>query len=395
MIVMAARPSLPAALEEAFVAVDQPIEHAVGMPNEVYTSPDFFALEREVLFAPGWTCVGFASDLPEPGDARPVNLLGVPLFAMRDAAGAINLFHNVCSHRGHPLVESPRRIGTRLQCPYHAWSYDFDGRLRATPSIGGPHVNEVAGFDKRDHGLKRVRSATWLDLVFVNLSGNAPPLEDTLAPVTERWRDYDLTAFASAPRGEIIEFDVKTNWKLAIENYLEAYHLPWVHPELNRYSRLEDHYIIVEDGYAGQGSTVYDPTRVDGPALPRLSGLSEYRARHSEYLALYPSLMLGVHADHFFAVVLEATEPGRVRERIAIYYVGDAATADAFAPTRASVVTGWRSIFAEDIDVVEALQRGRNSPAFDGGHFSPVFDTPTHHFHRWVTRRFAAHEITE
>lgn len=387
---MATQSFSPSVLEEAFVAVDQPIEQAVGLPNEVYTSPDFFAREREVLFAPDWACVGFASDLPGPGDARPVNALGVPLFAVRDAASTINLFHNVCSHRGHPLVDSPCQNGTRIQCPYHAWSYDFDGRLRNTPSIGGPGMNEVTGFDKCDHGLKRVRSETWLDLIFVNLSGDAPPLEDTLAPVTKRWRDYDLAAFASAPRDEVIEFDVKANWKLAIENYVEAYHLPWVHPELNRYSRLEDHYIIVEDGYGGQGSTVYDPTQVDGPALPRLPGLPENRARHAEYLALFPSLMLGVHADHFYAVVLEAAEPGRVRERMAIYYVGDAATAEEFAPTRASVAAGWRSIFAEDLGVLEALQRGRLSPAFGGGHFSPVLDTPTHHFHRWVASRFAA-----
>ena len=279
MIAMPAGLPLRTTLEQAFAAVDQPIEHAVGLPNEVYTSPDFFARERETVFAPGWACVGFASDMPEPGDTRPINLLGVPLFAVRGAAGAINLFHNVCSHRGHPLVESPRRIGTRLQCPYHAWSYDLDGRLRTTPSIGGPGVNEVAGFNKGRHGLKPVRSATWLDLIFVNLSGDAAPLADCLAPITERWRDYDLTAFASAPRAEIITFDVNANWKLAIENYLEAYHLPWVHPELNSYSRLEDHYIILEDGYAGQGSHIYEPTRVDGPALPRLPGLPRNRVR--------------------------------------------------------------------------------------------------------------------
>ncbi len=95
-----------------------------------------------------------------------------------------------------------------------------------------------------------------------------------------------------------------------------------MHPGLNRYSRLEDHYTVLEDGYAGQGSTVYDPTRADGQALPRLPGLPglpESRARHTEYLALYPSLMPGVHADHCHAVVLEAMEPGRSRERMAIY----------------------------------------------------------------------------
>ena len=102
--------------------------------------------------------------------------------------------------------------------------------------------------------------------------------------------------------------------------------------------------------------------------------------------------MLGVHTDHFYAVLLEAAEPERVRERMAIYYVGDAATADDFTATRASVAAGWRSIFAEDLGVVEAVQRGRHFPAFDGGHFSPVLDTPTHHFHRWVARRFEPRE---
>ncbi len=373
-------------LEPAFARVDRPIHEANGLPNEAYTSEDYARDERDGLLARTWMCVGVGHQVPKPGDLRPVTILGLPLLLLRDRAGEIRVFHNVCSHRGVELVAGPCSVKRRICCPYHSWTYDLDGSLVATPSIGGPGKNDCPGFDRARHGLKPVRTAVWADVVFVNLSGDAAPFGDYIAPVAERWRDFDLSLLRHGGPDSSLAFDIACNWKLAVENYCEAYHLPWVHPGLNSYSRLEDHYDIAEAGlYAGQGSLVYAPRLSDdGAAFPRFPNLPDKWLKGAEYIALFPNVLLGIHADHFYAVYLEPVSAGRTREHFEIYYVGDEPLGDGYAALRNANSRGWRSIFNEDQDIVERLQLGRASPAFEGGVFSPVMDGPTHCFHRWV-----------
>ena len=141
-------------------AVDRPIAEATGLPNRAYSSPDFFRLELDRIFAPSWACLGHAADIPRPGDLRPVQLLGVPLLMARAAGGTVRVFHNVCSHRGNELVWQPCRVRGAIRCPYHAWTYDLEGRLTGTPNIGGLGQHEVDGFDRTAHGLRVVRLDT-------------------------------------------------------------------------------------------------------------------------------------------------------------------------------------------------------------------------------------------
>ena len=110
---------------------------ASGLPNDVYTNDEFFAHERDTLFAGTWTCVGRGSDAPNPGDVCPVNLMGLPLVMVRGNDGQLRVFHNVCSHRGNRLVAEPCRVTGVIRCPYHSWTYELDGKLRGTPHIGG------------------------------------------------------------------------------------------------------------------------------------------------------------------------------------------------------------------------------------------------------------------
>ena len=152
---------------------------ATGLPNLAYTSPAFFDQERRKLFAETWTCLGQACTVPAPGDVVPVNLLGVPLIMVRDAAAEIRVFHNVCSHRGNELVWEACSVRKYISCPYHGWTYDLEGNLRRTPHIGGTGKHETEGFTPDAHGLRPVRAAVWLDLVFVNLSETAPPVRGT------------------------------------------------------------------------------------------------------------------------------------------------------------------------------------------------------------------------
>ncbi len=369
-------------------AVDRPIEQARGLPNWLYTTAAGWSLERERLFAPTWACVGFGKDVPAPGDVRPVDLMGLPLILLRDHAGEIRVFHNVCSHRGLELVTEPCRVKHHLRCPYHSWTYGLDGSLAKTPMIGGPGRNDCPGFDRSRHGLKPVRSAVWFDVVFVNLSGTAPAFEDHVAPLAQRWSAFEGVPLRHGGSESSIFFDLACNWKLAVENYCEAYHLPWVHPGLNSYSRIEDHYDIAEPGFAGQGSTAYRQRLGDGSlVLPAAPELPPAWQEGAEYVALFPNVLLGLHRDHFYAVRIDPAAPDRCREHFEIYYFADAPSGPAYAGLRAENYAGWREIFAEDQEVVERMQRGRASPAYQGGAFSPAMDGPTHCFHRWVARQ--------
>ena len=377
------------AQREALQQVLNPIEQASGLPNEAYTSERFAALERDRVLGRGWTCIGVARWVPEPGDLRPVNLLGLPLLLLRDREGAVKVFHNVCSHRGVELVPEACRSKGLIRCRYHSWSYDLDGALRATPFIGGPGTQDCAGFDRAQHGLKRVRSAVWCDAVFVDLSGEAEDFEDYVAPLAERWQDFDGARLRHGGADSAFTIELDCNWKLAVENFCEAYHLPWVHPGLNQYSRLEDHYNVAVEGHmAGQGTTTYRPTLSDdGRTFPGLPDLPEAWQGAAEYLALFPNVMFGVHADHMFCVVLEPLGPDRTREHFEIYYFDEAALGDEMADLRAANTHQWRGVFEEDRGVVEGMQAGRASPAFQGGVFSPAMDGPTHCFHQWMARR--------
>ena len=372
--------------------VDRPIAEAKGLPNEIYLSEDLAGFERDRLLARTWTCIGVGAQVPNPGDVRPVKLLGLPLLLLRDLAGEIRVFHNVCSHRGAELVSGSCNVKRRLCCPYHSWTYDLQGNLCATPSIGGPGKNACDGFDKAKHGLRPVRTAVWFDTVFVNLSGDAPEFADHVAPLAERWKEFDSSLLRHGGSDSSLYFEVGCNWKLAVENYCEAYHLPWVHPGLNSYSRLEDHYDIEHDGrFSGQGTLVYSPRLTeDGSELPRFPGLSDHWTKGAEYVALYPNVLFGIHADHFYAVYLEPVSANLTREYFEIYYVGDEALGDDYAELRQANSRGWRAIFNEDQDIVERMQRGRASPAFEGGVFSPAMDGPTHCFHKWAARGYAA-----
>ena len=373
--------------------INLPTLDAAGLPNEAYTSESFLALERDRLFAATWTCIGHACTVPAPGDARPVNFLGQPMFMVRDRDGQVRVFHNVCSHRGNQLVREPCRFAARIRCPYHAWTYGLDGTLHGTPHVGGPGRHENEGFERRVHGLKAIRTARWLDMVFVNLSGDAPPFERHIGRLAERV--YALATPAqyermrpAATHGSF-HLDFNGNWKLVVENNLESYHLPFVHPELNARSRLEDHYHFYGgDLFAGQGSNLYRPSAGNSAAtFERFEG---WPKRTSEYPTLFPNVFVGVHCDHVWSAVLFPLSPALTREYWQVYYVGETAKDPDHDQARETTLEGWRDIFLEDMGVVEGMQRGRGSPAFRGGVFSGVMDEPTHHFHKWVANRLAA-----
>jgi len=381
--------------QQGLERVLKPITEARGLPNELYTLPEAFAEERDQIFSKTWTCIGFQSDVANSGDARPLSLAGMPLLMLRQRTGEISVFHNVCRHRGFRLVQEPCNLRGSIVCPYHSWTYNLAGELKGTPSIGGSGVNELDNFNRAEFGLYPVRSHVWMNMVFVDMSGTAPEFLDYIQPLLQRWLpfwgDDGVQAFQKPVSDSGFELELNTNWKFAVENYCESYHLPWIHPGLNSYSRLEDHYHIMHgDLFAGQGSNVYAFCEQAGIELPSLPAWPQDKSGVAEYIALYPNVLLGLQKDHAYGIVIEALSATTTRERIEIWYTGDAIDGEQYAAARETVRDGWKDVFVEDIIAVEGLQQGRNSPAYDGGKFSSVMDNPTHHFHQWVARRMAA-----
>ena len=366
----------------------QSVNRANGLPNAHYTDPTVFEEEkRSVLFA-NWSGIGFGKDIPEPGDAKPVDFLGMPLLLVRDRDGQIGVFQNTCRHRGMILVSEPKKIGGAIRCPYHSWCYGLDGALRATPHVGGPGQNQHADIDMDALGLWRIRSHVWRDVIFVNVDGAAPAFEEVHGGLMDRWAEFDQPLH----HGTSLTLDLATNWKLAVENFCESYHLPWVHPGLNSYSRLEDHYNIEAPGqFSGQGTLVYRQLSNDaGQRFPDFAGLSAAWDEGAEYIAVYPNVLLGVQRDHCFAIVLEPRATDHTVEHIELYYAKSAAETPELAELRAENAALWKTVFEEDVFVVEGMQKGRHGAYFDGGRFSPVMDGPTHNFHHWIATQVEA-----
>ncbi len=368
-------------------AVKQPVATANGLPNAHYTDPQVFELECDRLLKQKWAGLDVAASVPEVGDAKPITFLGVPLLIVRGRDDTVRVFQNICRHRGMVLVDAPRKIEGAIRCPYHSWCYGTDGRLVATPHVGGPGQNTHEAIDRSTLGLIEVRSHIWNGVIFVNISGDAAPFEEEFAELLERWREFEVPVYHGG-QDSIIRFDLKSNWKLVIENYCESYHLPWVHPGLNSYSRLEDHYHIEEPGkFSGQGTYVYRQIEdEDGSKFPDFPDLSEKWDTAGEYITFLPNVMVGVQRDHMFAIILKPESVDRTIETAHLFYASPQ-TSDSLRAKNAEL---WYVVFEEDIMAVEGMQIGRNAPGFDGGRFSPAMDGPTHLFHTWVAETFDA-----
>jgi len=376
---------------EKLANVDREIELANGLPNECYTSEQYLSYERNTVFSDKWTAIGVGSSIPNPGDAKPYNLLGIPLLIVRNKDLKISVFHNVCSHRGYKLLDKPCTLKNVIRCPYHSWSYDFKGNLIATPHIGGLNIHNSDKFQKEKSNLKEVRSKIWMDIIFININSNEIEFDDYIKPLEQRWSKFinkeDQDLLIHSKDYGYFNLEVNSNWKFAIENYCESYHLPTIHPELNKVSNINDHYHIegLPNRFAGQGSKKYKQLVKDNKKFNTFKNWNKDFLERSEYIALFPNVMIGLHIDHFYVFWLEPLTVNKTREHMQMYYIGEeSANGEQYKDLRKENSRFWKEVMLEDISAIEGMQEGRNSPVYNGGNFSPVMDSPTHQFHKWV-----------
>ena len=372
--------------------VNKPIEAANGLPNECYISKDYLRYERDKIFFNKWTVIGVGSSIPKSGDVITYNLLGIPLIILRDKKMNIRVFHNVCSHRGYKLLEKPCNLKNVIRCPYHSWSYDFEGNLVATPHIGGLNIHNSKKFEKKNSDLKSIKTKVWMDIIFVNINSNEIEFDEYIKPLEQRWSKFinknDQKLIVHSNDYGNFNLEVKCNWKFAIENYCESYHLPTIHPELNKVSNINDHYHIqgLPNRFAGQGSKKYDQPIRGNKKFDTFQNWDKDWLKNSEYVALFPNVMIGLHIDHFYVFWLEPISTNKTIEHMEMYYVGEkSANGEELKDLRKDNLRFWKDVMLEDISAIEGMQEGRNSPVYDGGNFSPIMDQPTHQFHKWVS----------
>ena len=367
-------PSLDSILgAEALAAFEAPGPVARGLPAAAYTSEAFFALENERLFARSWVFAGFAHELARPGDVVPVTVAGRPVLLVRDGEHAVRAFHNVCRHRCLKLVEKPGNVGPAIQCPYHSWTYRLDGALHIAPYFGGTSPRAVPdGFDRAAHGLVPVRVAVWHDWVFVNLSGDAPAIEDFVAPLQKHLEGFDLSRMKHVITVDLGE--IAANWKLLMENFIEPYHVPFVHAATTE-QPLADHYTVNEPGCLGCAVDVSAEARRD-----------DTLSADSRYLTLFPNFVLGLYLPDQVGVHLDVPlAPSRTGQRRAIYSLGPEPVSAEEAEALARL---WRDVHEEDQAICEGLQRGRASAiADDGGVLSPHWENAVRSFQERVLSR--------
>lgn len=352
-----------------------PFGQAVAMPKSVYTSPEFAALEQRHIFARDWLCAGRADALRAPGDYLTMDISGEPILVLRDQDGIVRAMSNVCRHRMSTLLEG-RGTTRTIVCPYHAWTYNLDGTLRAAPAM-----TRNDGFCKDRIALPPVRCEVWLGWIMVTLNPDAPPVADRLVGVSDLIGPFQMEAYVESFREE---FRWATNWKVLAENFMESYHLPVCHAgtigghvDLLKMSCPEGlpafnfHSIVKNDAL---------DLALAHPANMRLQG---DQRRTTWLLSVYPSLMITLSPGYFWYLSLTPDGPGHVHVvfggGLAPDYAADPASADHFARLKALL----DKVNAEDKGCVERVYRGLCAGLADPGPLSHL-ERPNYDFARYI-----------
>ena len=341
-------------------------EGARTLPAAYYTDAAYFRREMERLFARMWVYAGRVEEVEKPGQFVLREVLGDSIILTSNAAGQVNAFHNVCRHRGTRLcTEHAGTFAGSIQCPYHAWTYDLNGRL-----IGAPHMDEVPHFRKSDFPLHSVHADVWDGHVFINLSPTPVPLREQLAGLPEKFIPWKMEELRLGHR---IVYDLKANWKLIIQNYNECLHCPNLHPALNKLS----HYLSGENEplqatYMGGRMDLrpgVDTLTMDGKCSRSfLPGLSGEDVRRVYYYAIFPNMLLSLHPDYMLVHTLWPLGPDRTINVCEWHFHPRELARPGFDPKDA--VEFWDMTNRQDWLVCELSQAGISSRAYTPGPYS-------------------------
>ncbi|MFO1037738.1 MAG: Rieske 2Fe-2S domain-containing protein [Geminicoccaceae bacterium] len=367
-----------AALRALASCAAEPFERAHAMPPAAYTDPGVLALEQERIFAREWICVGRASTLAEPGAYVTLEVAGQPVAVIRQPDGTIRAFSNVCLHRMSTLLEGSGRTAA-IVCPYHAWTYNLDGTLRAAP-----HMDRSDGFDRTACRLPELRCEHWQGWVYVTLDRDIAPVAERLAPLTEMVAPYHMENYVETFREEHV-WD--TNWKILAENFMESYHLPMLHRgTIGPYSKIEEmdcppglptfnYHWIIKDATLPIGNAHLDNRHLEGQ-WRKTTGL----------FAIYPSHMITLTPGYFWYLVLQPRGVGKVH----MLFGGGLAPEFLADPQGPGYMAQLKALLdrvnIEDRTGVEAVFKGLNAPLARAGRLSWL-ERPNYDFARYLAER--------
>lgn len=365
---------------EDLEALYRPTGEAHGLPASVY-SEAFFKLDNEVLFPSTWAAVAVTADLPDPGDAYPVMLGDWPLLLVRNGAGRINGFLNICRHRRMRVVIEPCKQRRKLSCPWHCWTYDLDGRLVATPNLGGIGIGEVPEINRDELGLKPVRVALWHDFIFVNIDGKAPAFDIHRQPIDALLADYDLGSLKYGGRSEIF---YEGNWKLAIEGTLEDYHLSYLHPQFPVDSGPPEFHEAVHRGRCYVGHRERRLTLGDDGLPTTLREGAE--GKYGFIVDLFPTGVLRAALGHVNYLLFVPDGPYRTRVASHFYFNEAVVNDPVYAGHIQEVKDSWEELLPQDADCMRYVSENFKvaDQALIQPHFSPYWDIPVHIFQKMV-----------
>ncbi|HVS64501.1 MAG TPA: aromatic ring-hydroxylating dioxygenase subunit alpha [Thermoanaerobaculia bacterium] len=341
---------------------------ARALDREYYVSGEIFRRERERIFLESWLYAGHVSEIAEPGAYLLFELDDESVVVLRDRKGDLQAFANVCRHRGSRLcAEASGKLGDRIRCPYHSWSYRLDGRLATAPNM-----DEVAGFDASEHGLIPVPMTIWQGLVFLSLAPAPPPLTDRLVELETRVEPWRLAELEVTERRV---YEVDANWKLFFQNYSECYHCPTAHPLLNRLSPYRN-----SSSELSEGAVLGGPMRMarsggsmtitgERCAMP-IPGVEGEDLDLVYYYTLFPNLFLSLAPDYVLLHRVEALDVRRTRIVCDWLFHPNARAEGAFDPTPA--VEFWDLTNRQDWELCANAQRGVASRAYRAGPYSEM-----------------------
>ncbi|MDX6326086.1 MAG: glycine betaine catabolism, partial [Nocardioidaceae bacterium] len=343
------------------------------LPKAAYLDPDVFSWEQANVFA-GWICLGRASEIPTNGSMKAFAGADAGILVTRDKVVVLHGFENACRHRGHELLHCGGSAEARaIICPYHAWTYDFDGSLR-----GAPGFKDVEGFDRSGLGLNAVPVREWHGWVFADPSGDDSDFVAHIGELEAIIAPYDAASLQTA---ETHQYEVAANWKVIIENYQECYHCSMIHPELCRVSPPESGENLEREGdwvggwmeLRSSAATMSLDGHSGGVAMARLD---EEEQRTVMYIAVMPNLLISLHPDYVMTHLLTPLSPERTSITCSWAFPPQAMDREGFDPAYA--VDFWDLTNRQDWSACESVQRGMHARRYQPGPLAPAEDGVYH-----------------
>jgi Rieske 2Fe-2S family protein len=367
-------------------SVRRPYRAASLLPGRAYHDERFLDFERREFFRRDWVMVGRAEEVPEAGSYKLTEIDGEPIVIVRGRDDVVRAFYNVCRHRGTAVVEEPRGKVVRFQCPYHAWIYDFEGRL-----VRAKHTDDLDDFSTEAYGLRPVRLERWQGFLFVSLVEEGPSLRDQLGDLVDHFARFDLASLRVA---HSVTYEAGANWKFVAENYSECYHCPGVHPQLNRLTPYDLGGDFEPNG-EWQGGWMELVGDAETMALqgghrngrPAMAGATADDERRITYYLVWPSVFLSIHPDYLLVHRLIPTGAGQTTIECQWLFEPATMARPDFDPSDA--IAFWDLTNRQDWHVCELQQRGTGSSSWTAGRYSSI-EPSVHAFDLMVTDRYAA-----